>query len=801
MAVYKVTAPDGNSYQITAPDDATPDQVQAYAQANYQHPAVQSGQGLDHTQPSQLPTAVVHASDQANADAAALTANRAAAINDTLGGTPVGLGAQALNYVGGLIDRHTDPDSFARKASDAIISNTVGAPVAAMHHAENIPVGLGQLAAHGVSAVTGNPAAANAADQFARNREATYQAGTPTNIGSVAGAAVGEAAPWIAGLGELRAAGAIPQATSIGGKIVSGALEGGAIGASQPVTSGNFGSSKLAQVGTGLALGGAVPAAARGVSEVTNLGRAVLNPQAVAGQNIARLVGSDPATLAKLDAASPKLPLPDGNVPDSGAMPPPVPSSRGVPGVLPTTAQAAPSPSAVAAEKVLGNQPGYKEQLVQRQADNNAARLALIQQYAGDDASMQAAKDARTAATQPFIQDHLQPTTPATRWTAAAQPLDAVLSNPGRLSSGDFDALQQARALVAKVKGGSMQEDDALEAMKELEEGVTSQKAQNAFSGAFGAVNQNMIDPTQVLRAAALTRNTGLGARPAVRNALDQITATINQSKNTQGFVPADVLDSIRQNINDFLVSPSGKRATPQEALGVAPIRDQLVQTIGQHAPGYSDYLAAYAKHSEPINTMQAAQSILDRVNNRSLNSVGASPLSLTDINQGLATIDKGRYGVSPQAQRDLQAVQDSLKQEGISNSIRSPGSDTAYNINAQGSLTKNLLGPSFGGPTTKARIGAATLGALLGEHFGGVGGSAAGAAAGAFINKAANVVNQRIMDQYAKGLLNPGDAATMIRAYLKGNPGKASVLLQRYPAWGAMISASTPLTQTQANP
>lgn len=240
----------------------TPDQATAYAQSLHNAQASQyDARANGH--PSQLPTAVVHASDQANADAADLTANRATAINDALGGSPLGLGAQALNYVGGLIDQHTDPDSFARKASDAIISNTVGAPVAAMHHAENIPVGLGQLAAHGVSAVTGNPAAANAADQFAKNREATYQAGTPTNIGSVAGAAVGEAAPWIAGLGELRAAGAIPQATNIGGKILSGALEGGAIGASQPVTDPNasFAAQKGLQVGGGTLTGGAIPAA------------------------------------------------------------------------------------------------------------------------------------------------------------------------------------------------------------------------------------------------------------------------------------------------------------------------------------------------------------------------------------------------------------------------------------------------------------------------------------------------------------------------------------------------------------
>jgi len=48
MPDYKITAPDGNSYNVTAPEGATQEQVLAYAQANYQHPAVQAGQPVQH---------------------------------------------------------------------------------------------------------------------------------------------------------------------------------------------------------------------------------------------------------------------------------------------------------------------------------------------------------------------------------------------------------------------------------------------------------------------------------------------------------------------------------------------------------------------------------------------------------------------------------------------------------------------------------------------------------------------------------------------------------------------------------
>lgn len=43
---YTVTAPDGSNYTVTAPEGATQEQALAYAQANYQHPAVQAGQRL-----------------------------------------------------------------------------------------------------------------------------------------------------------------------------------------------------------------------------------------------------------------------------------------------------------------------------------------------------------------------------------------------------------------------------------------------------------------------------------------------------------------------------------------------------------------------------------------------------------------------------------------------------------------------------------------------------------------------------------------------------------------------------------
>ena len=115
------------------------------------------------------------------------------------------------------------------------------------HHVGNIAIGGAQLVGHGINSLAGallspdNPvrqaiAGTNANfDDSAKQRESNYQASVPDSFGSYAGAAVGEVLPWVVGLGGLRAAGAIPQATTALGKLGSLAVEGGAMGAAQPV--------------------------------------------------------------------------------------------------------------------------------------------------------------------------------------------------------------------------------------------------------------------------------------------------------------------------------------------------------------------------------------------------------------------------------------------------------------------------------------------------------------------------------------------------------------------------------------
>lgn len=176
------------------------------------------------------------------------------------------------------------------------------------HHVANLPVGLAQLGMHGANAVSGGSLqdSTSAYDKWVQDREKAYQQSVPDSTGSYAGASLGEVLPWATGIGEARAIGLLPEATKLGSKLGLLGAEGGAMGATQPVTDGgqNYGSDKAKQVAIGTATGpllyglsAGADAAGKGIGNVV---QHVTNPQAIADANIAKLYGSTPDVVAKL---------------------------------------------------------------------------------------------------------------------------------------------------------------------------------------------------------------------------------------------------------------------------------------------------------------------------------------------------------------------------------------------------------------------------------------------------------------------------------------------------------------------
>ncbi len=712
--------------------------------------------------------------------------DRASAITSAAGSLPGGVGDIALagEMLRNYLNAHMAPDSTVRKVANAGLENGVDAATALAHHLGNIPIGAGQLATHAAAAVgdaMSQPAtnADNAAqgeprrtgiagaldnardslDAYAKEREQAYQSGIPTNVGSIAGATLGELGPWVAGLGAARAVGAIPQATSTLGKLGTLAAEGGTMAAAQPVTGdGSYAGQKTLQTVLGAATGPVLYGAGSLAKGVKGVVQHITDPQAVADANIAKLFGASPDTIENLRNAA-----------------------TYVPGETPTAAQVLATPEAVQAERMLRNNPASGPAFVHAENANNAARMGVVQQLAGDDAAMEAAKQARRDAVQPFVDQYLTDSRPIVRWTRARNAVKAVLDNPSRMPASDFDALQQAKNIAAKVRGGSMQEDDAIQALQELGDSVSTKKAQDAFAAMNEAINKNMVDPSGVLRAIATIRNGPLGVDPRRGADLDSIMASINRAKNINGLVGTDMLDQVRQQAARLLGDSSG-----QSSLAYGPARDEIAHAIEQVAPGYLDYLATYAKHSEPINTMESVQKLLDPNAPGSLNAVGDPQLAISRLRQVLRGDDRARYPMSDTARQQLDNVRESLLRRTISdNKIAASGPGTAADLTAQSRLSAQsglpswIFGPSLGarGGVLPRVLGGAT-GAALGSHFGPLGAVIGSGLLGG-LGDALGAANARVIGRVGSTAADANATAEAMQRYLQAQQVKPSPLLQ----------------------
>lgn len=267
-----------------------------------------------------------------------------------------------------------------------------------------------------------------------------------------------------------------------------------------------------------------------------------------------------------------------------------------------------------------------------------------------------------------------------------------------------------------------------------------------------------------------------LGQRPAIGSAAQDIASQIRNFATTdaQGNVtiPPAHLDVIRQNVKDFLAkyAPNGAVGSQQQA-AFEPVRTSIVDAIEGANPGYRDYLAKYAQLSQPINTMEAGQSIVDNLGNRAPNAAGAPQLTLTGLSGQVKRALDTPYGIAPEAESALKGVQTDLQRASISNSLRVPGSDTSYNLQAPGAMGRALYGSDFQGGKVLPVLGG-LAGGGIGFHTGGMFGLGTGASAGAMAGKKlADFASKRVNDVLAEALLNP-EVAQGLLAEAKANPG-----------------------------
>lgn len=239
MAKYRITGPDGGTYEITAPDTASQDEVLAYAQANYK-------------QPSQSQFSDVTASVQPSTEARYAAAGIDPTTDVTAGtSTAENLGA---GFAKSFIDTGV---GLAQNLTDN--ARRISQPVLALNEATG---GMGQGIASSVDEwLAKKQAERQASIDETRRRDAPLMSTGGGLVGNVAGQAAQMAVP-------VGGAAKASQATGLAAKAIpyaAAASRAGAYAATQPLATGM---SKLEEIGKSAAAGAAGQAVGAGIGRV-----------------------------------------------------------------------------------------------------------------------------------------------------------------------------------------------------------------------------------------------------------------------------------------------------------------------------------------------------------------------------------------------------------------------------------------------------------------------------------------------------------------------------------------------------
>lgn len=331
------------------------------------------------------------------------------------------------------------------------------------------------------------------------------------------------------------------------------------------------------------------------------------------------------------------------------------------------------------------------------------------------------------------------------------------------------------------------------------------QRRQNADPMTAAVNSGAAIDASPVLAHLDSIASSGLGTDPVIRSAVaDARRVVLDQgvsNENGSVFVKPDILDGIRQNVRGYLTknASNGAVSSRQEA-ALDPLKNTIVDTINAGVPGYRDYLAAYRADSVPVNTMERLQNLGSHLDTGALDANGNPIFSLTNARKAVKDIDRAQYPIAPEADAAVDNVLSDLQRESVSNSIRSPGSDTKLNIEAPSWLARQLYGDAFSGKPGLATKGAgagvgAGIGYLAGSMFGPTAaGWAAGTGSGlgvAAASKLANAGSDRINQALIDALMNPDVASEVLQKQSAQAPvNKALVdFLNRAPVIGPYVS------------
>lgn len=442
MPKYRITGPDGGTYEVNAPEGATEQDVLAYAQQNYK--------------PAEAPKAAPVADDIGKLEAAKAAAYEGTGTDQygrKTGADFSNVSATVSSTEDGVTDLPavevrpdaTDGMGWYQKYRAGLGKSMVDTYQGAKQLGVDV---IGELAGDrtgltGSSAlsglITGEKPGSNAVTRWAerkgeelRAEEAERRRLDADLMGTGAGA-FGNIAGTV---GQLFLPGVAARGTAIGRALLpatvrGNALQGAAMGALQPVA-------EEGERGRNMAIGGL----AGGSGALAGKGLGAL----------AKLAGrASPSALSSTDAKVAEVIRKEA----SGAQSLMAPAPSAVPGVKRTLAEESRDEGLARLEQTLRGQPGFNWGA--RETANNTARMNVLEGLAGTDADMAAAETARSAAASVAKNKAMSsgPVSIADTTQRVDAAIDAAKGRPAVQG-----ALQQVKDLLVKDPRMGNAEDD-----------------------------------------------------------------------------------------------------------------------------------------------------------------------------------------------------------------------------------------------------------------------------------------------------------------------------------------------------
>lgn len=209
------------------------------------------------------------------------------------------------------------------------------------------------------------------------------------------------------------------------------------------------------------------------------------------------------------------------------------------------------------------------------------------------------------------------------------------------------------------------------------------------------------------------------GKRDAVKSTLTNVQKSLLDSDGNLETDP-EMLYGVRKHINDLL-DPVAQRDKPelqQASRQLIGVKNSLDDAIEAGAPGFKNYVAEYAKQSQPIDEQRYLQGLNLTDQDGNINSAAVDRAIKSINKQQTMPGVQNASAVSPEKIDDLNRLQRTLQTQRISaNSGKPVNSATFQNL-----ATNSTVGAVAGNPLVT--LGAAGLGSLAGGPLGAVAGA-----------------------------------------------------------------------------